>query len=170
MGSLVLQMARSWTGRCALWAAAAALAALLRPAGGVSMSQPSTASIQSASQNVTVLAAGAEDAFVGNYSAGAADVAACLPLSVKFYDAQRSGKVRALRRRRAWPRHLASGGRAGTGRPGLAQVPAADARVAWRKDSGLYDEVQGGFYDAGALRPQVPAWRSGRCQTRRRGR
>lgn len=29
------------------------------------------------------------------------------------------------------------------------QVPPGDARVAWRKNSGLYDEVQGGFYDAG---------------------
>ncbi|KAK9822989.1 hypothetical protein WJX81_001643 [Elliptochloris bilobata] len=97
-----------------------ALAALLGTAGGVSMSQPSTASIQDASSNKTVLAAGAEDAFVGNYTASAADIAACLPLSIKFYDAQRSGRV-----------------------------PSADAHVAWRKDSGLYDEVQGGFYDAG---------------------
>ncbi len=32
---------------------------------------------------------------------------------------------------------------------GRAQVAPADARVSWRADSGLYDEVLGGFYDAG---------------------
>lgn len=77
----------------ALHSVAVALAALLGTASAVSMSQPGTASIQSASTNITVLAAGAEDAFVGNYTASVADIAACLPLSIKFYDAQRSGQV-----------------------------------------------------------------------------
>ena len=30
-----------------------------------------------------------------------------------------------------------------------AQVPASDSRVSWRKDSGLFDQVLGGFHDAG---------------------
>ena len=85
-----------WASTMAFLGAACALAAMLSPTSGVSMSQPSTASIQTASSNKTELPAGAESAFVGNYTAGADDVAACLPLSVKFYDAQRSGRVRSL--------------------------------------------------------------------------
>ena len=82
-----------WASTRALLSTAGALVALLSPTSGVSMSQPSTASIQSASSNQTEAPAGAESVFVGNYSAGAVDIAACLPLSVKFYDAQRSGRV-----------------------------------------------------------------------------
>lgn len=141
-----------WASAMALLGAACALAAMLSPASGVSMSQPSTASIQRASSNKTELSAGAESAFVGNYTAGDDDVAACLPLSVKFYDAQRSGRVRSLRTPLPCCRSTEQLMTLHCSLPneGLPpQVPPADARVAWRKDSGLYDEVQGGFYDAG---------------------
>ncbi|KAK9841861.1 hypothetical protein WJX81_007858 [Elliptochloris bilobata] len=114
----------------AFLAASALLAALSMPAQAASLYQPGLGSILKAARPYQLNAsapapapapgAHSEGAPLSVYSANAKAVAACLPLSVKFYDAQRSGRV-----------------------------PADEARVSWRTDSGLYDEVLGGFYDAG---------------------
>ena len=93
--------------RRSLWevgvAAAVLVAAACMPAQAASMYQPGLGSILKASRplslNSSALAPGpapdaqAEGAPLSVYSTSASAVAACLPLSVKFYDAQRSGQV-----------------------------------------------------------------------------
>ena len=93
-----------WRALCAMAVTAAVLlAAACVPAQAVSMYQPGLGSILKASRpptlNNSASAPGpapgthAEGAPLNVYSTSASAVAACLPLSVKFYDAQRSGQV-----------------------------------------------------------------------------
>ena len=149
-------------GRRARQAAAVAVnmamlgALCIAPASAVSMYQPGLGSILKAvraAPNATHAEANAAPLSV--FSTTMTAVAACLPLSVKFYDAQRSGQAR---RACGWPvlPEAACGTNpdsahrmAANSWAGRAQVAPADARVSWRADSGLYDEVLGGFYDAG---------------------
>ena len=93
-----------WHSLCEVGVAAAVLlVAACVPAQAVSMYQPGLGSILKASRplmlNTSAYAPGpapdaqAEGAPLSVYSTSASAVAACLPLSVKFYDAQRSGRV-----------------------------------------------------------------------------
>ena len=85
-----------------LLVAACAAAALLAvictvPAQGASLYQPGLGSVlkamQSGGYNASQGAHSEQSGVLSTYSASAAAVSACLPLSVKFYDAQRSGQV-----------------------------------------------------------------------------